>query len=228
MYFICLAHALQCYSNANAAEDPVPTDCKDDPFCAYIEKTEESGKIAITQGCIHTIAIGDEILEAGKCWKLGSSTVCKCDTDNCNYECSAVNCPEGMRECDANCKASGEGPEKNVTKQTDTTTANETKPNPTDDSAGATSEDGPQPTDDSAIATDEDGPQPTNDITGFTGEEGPQQTGDGAGATAEDAEERQKTTGKAGTNSVNVRVVESDQYVFAVWILVTLVVRSVY
>ena len=162
-----------------------------------------------------------ETYTAGKCKNFVPTIVCVCDTDNCNHECSAVNCEafEGP-VCDANCTAPEGGPGKNDTNPTDTTNANDTNPNPTDDSAGATSEDGPQPTDDNSVATGEGGPQPTKDSNGATG------VGDSSGAT--DEQEKQETTGQAATGSGNLRVVESNQSVFAVWILVTLVIRSFY
>ena len=248
MYFICLAHSLQCLVNEDAATDPVPTDCKGATVCTYCEETREPGNIAITRTCLPKVneKMIDTMIE-GKCnlapQDKNCTTLCVCDTDNCNHECSPFNCPEGGTKCDANGKAPEEVPEENETKPTGSTNANETKPYPTDDISGATSEDGPQPTDDisgdtsqdgpqptadSSNATGEDGQQPTKDSPGATGEDGPQPTGDGAGATVEDAEEKKRTTGKAARNSGNLRVVVSDQCVSAVWIHITLIIRSLY
>merc|ERR1712136_138941 len=96
------------------------------------------------------------------------------------------------------------------------------------DNTRATRKDGPQPTDNSTGATGEYGPQPTEDGTGATGEDGQQPTKDRSGATAEDAEETQKPTGKASTIRGNLRVVESNSFIFEILILATLVIRSFY
>jgi len=217
-------HTLNCHTHNNV-EDPKPEDCNPDEMCRYtIRKDKDPNKII--RDCMpKDNALGVNI---GKCIVTPIWTTCACDTYHCNNYCPTDKCPPpgepGTKlECDTKCKA-----EKNDTTPNDATTKNQAKTNPTDDNAQATSEGGPQRTDNSSGATSEDGPQPTEDGTGGTGEDGPQPTEDRSGATAEDAEETQKPTGKASTNSVNLIVVESNQFVLAIWILAILVIRSFY
>ena len=219
LYFICLAQSLKCQVNSQNAESIKieSKECKPDHVCGY---TTKEGEDTIVRECISK-QNESYPMQIGKCFKTLDWTlkkgmmICACDTDNCNHECSAEKCPECLgeicestfkEECDANCKAPEGVPEKNETKPTDTTITNDKEPSPTDDSAGATTKDVPQPTDDSAGATGEEGPQPTGDDNG--------------------TEEAQESTGKAATNSGNLRVLESNKFVFAIGILVTLVIRS--
>merc|ERR1712136_257453 len=61
----------------------------------------------------------------------------------------------------------------------------------------------------------------TEDITTYTNEGNQQLTGDGAEATTENVKETQKPSGKPAAASGNQRVVESNQFVFVLWIIVT-------
>jgi len=213
-------HSLQCLVD-DQDNKPQSTPCETGRVCAYaIDDNEEPNKISR-----HCFLINDvpSVYEMGKCLKWFGGTFCPCDTDNCNSHCSADKCQikdpverqtkEKEERCVANCSATGGGPEKNDTTPTDSTTTNDTKTNPTDDNARVTSEDGPEPTEDGTGATSEDGPQPTEERSG---------------ATAEDAEETQKPTGTAFTTKENIRVVESNQFVFTNLMLATLVIRSFY
>ena len=158
----------------------------------------------------------------GKCWiRKEGVTRCVCTTDNCNHECTTTGTCEKvtvgeieMEQCDAQCKSPTDGPSNNDTKPTEVSPAetNKTDPNPTDDGAAATTEEGPKPTDDS---------QQTGNGNEATGEGGPQPT-------EEKNEGTQQPTGTAATNSGNQRVGEANLSVFAIWILVTLVIRSIY
>ena len=196
-------------------EKPVPTDCVSpaDKLCGYIEKEGY-----ITRECMQEQKQGED----AKCFKVAESNIiCQCNTDNCNHKCDAKNCKNitmnsiVLEECDAQCNPPSEGPSKNDTK-------------PTEDSAVVTTEEGPIPTEDSSGNNGTDDLQPTEDITEATDDDGPQSTEDNSRATAEKAEETQKPTGKVATNSGNQRVFESNQFVFGIWILVTLVIRSFY
>ena len=225
MYFLCLVQSLNCWEYEQD-EEQKSTVCKPDQLCAYtvLKFTTPNNNNTIFRTCQSKEGFQWKM---DKCIEDSQGTFCACGTDNCNYYCSAEKCPEPQKEkkkveCEAKCKAA----DPTTTTPTDATTTNKIKTNPTDDNARGTSDDGPQPTDDSNGATDEDGPQPTEDGTGATGEDGPQPTEDRSGATAEDAEETQKPTGKASTNSGNLRVVVSNQFLFALLILTTLVIRS--
>jgi len=73
-----------------------------------------NGVEAIKRSCIPK---GKDGITAGNCTKEMDKPVCACDTDNCNHECTAVNCKRiengkdvpielvGKTICDANCKA---------------------------------------------------------------------------------------------------------------------------
>ena len=162
-------------------------------------------------------------------------THCLCDFDNCNHNCTAkeATCKPALvkdvigkllvDECEAQCNAPSDGPSTNDIKLTEDTNRD---PNATE--AAATTTKGHNPTKDSVWNTGTDDSQPTADITEATGDDGTKPTVNSAKNTAEPAEETQKSTRKATTNNGNQRVVESNQFVFEIWILVTLVIRSFY
>ena len=94
--------------------NPVPTDCKADEICGHEVLAEFMGGVAIKRSCIPK---GKDGITAGKCTKEMDKPVCACDIDNCNHECTAVDCKRiengpdvpieqvGKTVCDANCKA---------------------------------------------------------------------------------------------------------------------------
>jgi len=193
-------HSFTCYVHK---DDELPKDlkyCEPGEMCSY--EMKKVNPIEIYRGCIPKHEVDWKL---GKCLSNDYVTKCACDTENCNYDCSADKCsnqePDDgtVRCCDVeiggpggHCTAmqcgtaAGGGPEKNDTTTTDATATNKTKTNPTDDNARSTKDDGPQPTEDSSGATGEDGPQPTEDSSGATSEDGPQPTEDGTGTTGED------------------------------------------
>ena len=109
-----LVHSLKCHVNAAANIEPVPTDCKTDEICRHEVLLVTNGVEAIKRSCIPK---GKDGITAGNCTKEMDKPVCACDTDNCNHECTAVNCKRiengkdvpielvGKTICDANCKA---------------------------------------------------------------------------------------------------------------------------
>ena len=225
LYFLCSVHSLNC-SVHEQDEEQQHTVCKLGEPCGY---TIVKSKVPNTNNTIFRSCLTKDGWDwsKGKCIITSKDTICACDTDYCNNYCFADKCPEqgeATVACDAKCTAADPA----TTTPTDATTTNKAKTNPTDDNSRATSYDGPQPTYDSTGATDEDGPQPTKDGTGATGEDRPQPTEDRSGATAEESEETPKPTGKASANIGNLRVVESNQSLFALLILITLVIRSSY
>ena len=214
MSFLCLEHSLICHVHEQDNE-PQSKKCTGWKACSYVI-LKDGVSNTIKRGC----KSNDNEPQVGKCVNATDITICACDTDNCNNYCSVDKCTikgpvetQTETECVANCKATGGGPETNDTTPTDATTTNKRKTNSIDDNS---------------LSTNEDGPQPTEEGTGATGEDSPQPTEDRSGDTAEDAEETQKPTGKASANSGNLRVVESNQFVFAILILANLIIRSFY
>jgi len=222
-------HSLKCYNHTDD-KDPQPTECKaKNAKCAYVIVHKPKEPKRVERKCIEK---DFNRWISGKCIKRILTTACTCDADFCNYNCSVGLCPDKVEtklvqdkvetqmrkkeECDAICKAAA--PEENGTTPTDATTKNKTKTNSIDDNAQVTSDDGPEPTDDITGATGEEGPQSTEDGIGATGEDGPQPTEDRSGASAE----TQNPTGRASTTSGNLSV----QFLFALLMLTTLVIRS--
>jgi len=210
-------HSLQCHVNKLGTK-PTPTDCEasKEHFCTYDEM--KVGKVART--CMPK---GNE--KAG-CKKTTNgefvTKICFCATDNCNKDldtCLKESCTttdpksrqmtdktNGTEECPTKCQE---------------TVKNDTKT--TEDNAAATSQQGQNPTQGNASGTTKDDQNPTDDTAAATGEEIKQSTGDGAEPTAENVE----TTNGTATSG-NQRVVESNQLVVVLWILVTLIFKSLY
>ena len=110
-------------------DNQVPTDCKADEICIHQELAELAGTKAIKRACMPKEK-DDITYTAGRCTKPMGKPICACDTDNCNYDCTAINCKRPTNgtslteECDANCKApegnSGNGDGAKATKATGT------------------------------------------------------------------------------------------------------------
>jgi len=200
-------NSLECH-DYNDDEDPKTKKCEEGEVCGYDIGGYKKPPDMIFRKCMPKGNTGLVWL-VGKCIKKPTltKTTCACDTDFCNYNCSVGICPTEERRKEKNVVCNGICKDAVTETPTDATTTNETKINSIDDNSRATSEDGPQPTDDSTGTTGEEGPQSTEDGIGATGEYVPQPTEDRSGATAEDAEETQKPTAKASTNSGNLRVV---------------------
>jgi len=133
------------------------------------------------------------------CTKIMGSTTCICEADNCNHECTAgTNCEplKPVARQMANATDSG------IAEKCDA------KCNAPGGGSGG---------DDAAATEGGANAAPTGDVPGATeGGAGAAATGDGAGATG----------GGSAATSGNQRVVESNQFVFLIWILVILSINS--
>jgi len=96
---------------------------------------------------------------------------------------------------------------------------------PTKTTAG-TSKNNQTSTKNDDLGTSKEDQNPTEDDTKATGEENQQSTGDDAQPTAENDEETQTPTGEPAATSGNQRIVKSNQFVFALLMLVTLIIKS--
>jgi len=211
-------HTLTCHVNEQDKE-PKATLCVDPNISAYLCGHIKRGN-NITRECIPK-EIEDKVACRKKIMKREIVlSYCLCDFDNCNHNCTAkeASCNRTyednvndikFEDCEAQCNAPPDGPSTNDIKLTEDTNID---PNATE--AAVTTSKGPNPTKDSAAGNnDTDDSQPTGDIT-----EG----------TEKPAEETQKSTRKAATNNGNQRLAQSNPIIFAIWILVTLVIRSFY
>jgi len=96
---------------------------------------------------------------------------------------------------------------------------------PTKATAG-TSKNNQTSTENDALGTSKEDQNQTEDNTKATGEGNQQSTGDDAKPTAENDEETQTPTGEPAATGGNQRVVKSNQFVFVLLILVTLIIKS--
>ena len=213
--FFIIVHCLKCHVNKKD-EEPIPTKCVDpvDKYCGYFEY---EGKI--TRKCMPEMK---PPYKDGKCIKAaGAEMLCLCTSDNGNYKCVAENCKNvtinaiALEECDAQCNPHAEGTSRNDTR-------------PTEDSSGVTTKRDPNSTEDVVASTTKEVPKPTEENAGNIGTVESQRTKNSGEATAEKTEETQNPSAKATTISGNQRVVESNQFVFAIRILVPFIISSFY
>merc|ERR1712136_265035 len=179
-------HSLKCHVN-EAGKEPKETECvaPANELCGHVATGGKIERKCMPKGQIGCTKMGPEV------------TICLCEADNCNHECTAgtkcepvkpvarqmANASDVLEICDAKCNAPGGGSG--------------------GDDAGAT--------EGGANAA------PTGNVPGATeGGAGAAATGDGAGATG----------GGSAATSGNQRVVESNQFVFLIWILVILSINS--
>jgi len=192
-------HSLKCHDNL-LNQEPKPIDCA--TMCAYINLNGEIARECMPKGnqkagCTKTT------------FGMNLTTTCFCAEDNCNHECTASNCknpsPVPNDAKARQMKTDGVEECEAICKNTTDTKTTEGQ-NSTEDNALGTTKDDKNPTDDSDAATDDDNQQPTGD---------------------NDEAEHAKTTGNPATSRGNERDVESNQFVFVLWLLITLIIKSV-